>query len=786
MSNLLSLLRQTLRSLSRAPGYWVAASLTLAVGLAAALGAFAPAWDLLAIPFDFKEPARVVSLSGEGAEGAAFLRPLSAPDFWDLRRDLKNVQSLGACRDAAPQLDFPDGPRQMRTGLISPGFFGVMGMPLLLGRDFETQETEGSGAKVLILEHGFWMRHFGGDPHVLGKSLALDGVPHQIVGVLAAQRRLPFFLDDAIAFQPLVFLGGDRGRDGASCWVFGRLADGSSLRQIQAELDRLIPQLGPSRTTGDRSWGIKARGLTAYWRSRVAPALALPMASGLLILLLACANVAHLMLARSLDRTREWGLRAALGAGHGGLKGPLLMEAALLIAAGAALSPPLLKGLQILGVLPDEPFHGPVLVPMAAALVVALLVTSLLPLRWASRLDLNEALREGGAASASRGSNRLRGALAVLQLALAFALLVGAGLSLRALERIQGLDPGYDLKNLQVAILRLDMRPGEDFMARSAAFQRHVRQTMVQVPGVDAVALSNTRPLVDQGHFGNVWPEGQGVFEVGQHAVSPEYFQTLNIPLLSGRNLEEGERDSCLVSASLARRCWGDASPLGRQIRMDSAEARPLNVVGVVGEARMSRMAREAAPAIYTSLARAGSAYLTVYIRSAASTAALRQSVQEAARQSDSGARLLKFQSLQSLAAREQEGPRALRRQTLGAGLLAAFLAGVGLAGTLAQAAARQKREWGIRTALGASPISLFNLVFRRVFSLLVIGLALGTVLAWALGRILQHQFQGVSPADPGLLAFAMLSLGLTCFLAGLGPALRAARVNPAEALRND
>jgi predicted permease len=558
------------------------------------------------------------------------------------------------------------------------------------------------------------------------------------------------------------------------------------LGQLQAELDRLTPHLGPSRAIGDRSWGIKARGLMAYWRGRAAPGLALPFTSGLLILLLACANVAHLMLARSLDRTREWGLRAALGAGHSGLKGPLLMEAALLVAGGAILSLPLLRGLQVWGALPSQQLQGPVLIPMAAALVVALLVTSLLPLRWASRLDLNEALREGGAASASRGSNRLRGALAVLQLALAFALLVGAGLSLRALERLQGLDPGYDLKHLQVAILRLDMRPGEDFMVRSAAFQRHVRQAMAQVPGVDGVALSNTRPLVDQGHEGNVWPEGQGALHVGQHAISSEYFQTLKIPLLSGRNLEEGERDSCLVSASLARRCWGEASPLGRQIRMDSAEARPLNVVGVVGEARMSRMAREAVPAIYTSLARAGSAYLTVYIRSAASTAALRQSVQEAARQSDSGVRLLKFQSLESLAAREQEGPRTLRRQTLGAGLLAAFLAGIGLAGTLAQAAARQKREWGIRSALGASPLSLFNLVFRRVFSLLAVGLALGTVLAWALWRILQHQFQGVSPADPNLLAFAMLSLGFTCFLAGLGPALRAALVNPAEVLRSE
>ena len=762
MSNLSSLFRQTLRSLSRTPGYGLAACLTLAVGLAAALGAFAPAWDLLGVPFDFRNPSRVVCLSGEGAAGAEFLRPLSAPDFWDLQRELKSVQGLAACRDDSPQMDSQDGPEQVRTARVSPGFFQVMGLPLHLGRDFEPQESQGSSAKILILTHGFWVRHFGSDPQILGKTLNLDGKPHQIVGVLAPQRRLPFFMDDAIAFQPLAFtdLGdGIQRRDNPCCWVYGRLTAGATVHQLQAEVDRMLPRLGPPRHAVDRSWGIKARGFLAYWRARVGPKLALSTAAGLLILLLACANVAHLVPARSLGRTREWGLRAALGAGQGGLQGPILMEVAILTGLGSLLALPLLKGLQLLEILPDVQL-GAGLVPMAVALGISLLVTSLLPLRWGHRLDLNEALRKGGAASASRGSARLRGTLAILQLALAFALLVGAGLSLRALERLQGVNPGYSLKDLKVAVLRLGMRPNEDFVKRSAAFQRHVRQALSQLPGIQAVAMSNTRPLVDQGHEGNVWPEGaEGFIQAGQHAISPDYFKVLQIPLLAGRNLEEGEAHVCLVSAQFARKAWGEASPLGRLVREDSAEGAPMTVVGVVGDARMGRMAREAAPAVYTSLASWGSSYVTVYLRSAAPADTLRRSVQEASRQADGGARLLEFQSLESLAARELEEPRALRRQTLGAGILAAFLAGIGLMGTLAQAAARQKREWGIRMALGSA-------------------------FAWILGRLLQHQFQGVNPADPGLLAFAMISLGLTCFLAGLGPALMAARTQPADTLR--
>lgn len=786
MSNLLPLFRQTWRALLRAPGYWLATSLTLAVGLAAALGAFAPAWDVLAFPFSFREPGRIVSLSGEGRDRAEFLRPLSAPDFWDLRRELKHVECLGACRDAWPEVEFADGPRGVRTALTSPGFLQVLGLPLLLGRDFEAREAEAGGAKVLILEHGFWLRRFGGDPRVLGQTLILDGAPHQIVGVLAPQRRLPFFMDDAIAFQPLAFSGGDRTREVASCWVYGRLAKGSTLAQLRAEVDRLVPGLGPSRSGGGLDWGIRTRSLVAYWRGRAAPGFLLSMACGLLILLLACANVAHLMLARNLDRTREWGLRAAFGAGSSGLRAPLLMEAALLTAGGGLLSWPLLELLRRSGVLPAEGFQGPVLVPMALTLVVALGATSLLPLRWAARLDLNAALKEGGAASVSKGSNRLRGMLAAFQLALAFALLVGAGLSFRALERLQHLDPGFDLRRLHVATLRLKMRPNEAFRDRSSAFQRQVREALAPMPGIEAMAMSNTRPLVDQGNGYDLWPEGGGAVRADQHGVSPEYFKTLGLPILAGRGLEEGEPGACLVSASLARRCWGNDPPLGRRIRLFGKDGPLLSVVGVVGEARMSRLAREAVPAVYTPLAGEGSAYFTVYLRSGAPPAALRAMVLRAAAQADPACRLMEFQNLEAVVSNEFEGPRALRKQALAAGILAAFLAGIGLAGTLAQAAARQRREWGIRAALGARPAGLFLLVVRRVLSLLAAGLAMGALLAWVLSRLLQQQFQSVNPADPGFLAFAVVSLGLTGLCAGLGTALRAARVDPAKALRSE
>ncbi|WP_306602158.1 ABC transporter permease [Geothrix sp. 21YS21S-2] len=778
-------LGQVFRSLRRSPGYAAAAALTLAIGLAGALAALAPAWDVLGHPFHFRDPGRVVCLSGEGPEGAAFLRPVGAPDFGDLQKEVRTLEGLAACRDSTLDLETPEGSRQVRTALVSAGFFGVLGLPLGHGRDFTSEESAPGGAPVLILTDRFWRRAFGGDPGAVGRSLNLDGVPHRIVGVLAPQRRLPFFMGDAVAFQPLVFRSGERGRARPSCFVFGRLAKGASLAALQLELDRLAPSLGPPRPAGDRSWGIKARGLLAYWRAREAPALAMTILSGVLILLLACANTAHLMLARNLDRTREWGLRSAFGAGTFGMGRPILAEAAVLCGFGGLLAVGFLAGLGRLDLLPGEALGGPVPGLMAGALGASVLLTAFLPIRWASRLDLNEALREGGTASASRGSTFLRGWLAVIQFALAFALLVGAGMSLRALERLRNIDPGYHLADLSVAIVTL--RGGGDVQARGLAFQRQVLQSLKETPGIQSAAMSNTRPLVDQGHNGNVWPEGgQGYLEAGQHAVSPEYFQTLGIPLLAGRNPEEREAGACLVSLQFARRCWGEAAALGRTLHLGAANGPALEVVGVVGEARMSRLAREPIPAVYTPLALRDSGYLTIYVRSSAPAAALQGIVKQVVRQADGNARFREFQNLAARAAQEGEEPRQIRGQTLAAGLLAALLAGVGLAGTLSQAAARQKREWGIRLALGATPVQLFGRVFRRVAWLLGSGLVLGGALTWGLSRVLRHQYLGVEAADPAILAPAVLALGLTGLVAGLTPALRAARTQPAAALRSE
>lgn len=782
-----ALLRQALRSLMRAPGYALTTMLTLAIGMAASLAALAPAWDLLGQPFAFREPGQVVCLSGEGPMGAPFPRPLSSGDFWALQKELQGIQGLAACRDSGGPAETVEGIREVRTALVSPGFCQLMGLSLQVGRDFTYEECCLGEAGPLILTHQFWLLNFGGDPEVLGRTFNIDGVPHTIVGILAAQKHLPGFLADVVAFQPLRFRGGEVGHGMPSCWVYGRLRQGTGLAQLQSELDRLAPNLGPARPKGDPSWGIKAYGLLARWRRELAPSLALTTLSGLLVLLMACANVTHLMLARNLGRTREWGLRVALGAGPGGIGWPTLAEAFTLSCLGLVLA---LLGLRILEILQVVPLALPLerlLLPLAATLVATLVLTTLLPIRWAARLDLNEALKEGGTASGSRSSTMLRNSLVMVQLAFAFVLLVAAGMSLRALEKLQGIEPGFNLKNLYMASVVMTSHASSDGLAGSRALQRHLQNHLEQEPGIQAVALSDTIPLVDQGHNGDVWPDGDsGALEAGEHDIGPAYFHTLQIPFLAGRDLRPEESGACVVSQQFARRAWGDANPLGHQVHLGGADHPALTVVGVVGEARMSRLLVTALPAVYTPLALQDAAWLTIYIRSAASPQAIQNLVRRAVDSAPGTARLRVFKPLQTLAMRELEGPRILRWQTLAAGLLATFLAVVGLAGTMAQAATSQRREWGIRMALGASPTRLLAQVSLQVMRLLAAGLGLGLALLWPVGAILGSQFQGVDSATPWQVLVTVLVLASVCLAGGIGPALGAVRTEAGEALRQE
>lgn len=774
-------LTQSLRSLARAPGFVVASCLTLSLGLAAALAAFGPAWDILGRPFDFRNSERIVTISAEGPEGSSFIRPMKGTDFLTLRRELKATESLGACRDEFPDAEFPEGKEPVRIARVSDGFFSTMGIPLLIGRDFEPGESRPGADRAVVLEYRFWIRRFGGDSTVLGRTLNLDGISHLIVGVLAPQRRKPWFLGDMVAFKPLAFEPGGRIQGGGACWVFGRLTQGASVTGLQTELDRVAPSLGPTRPAGDGSWGLKARGMVAQWRTQEAPALALTLAAGGLVLLLACANAAHLLLARNLARMREWGIRTALGSGLLGLGSIILTEATLLVVAALILALPLLAGLRAAGLL-DLPPLGRVLNPpaMIAALVLALAGISALPLRWVYRTDPAPALRDGGTATATRSSRRLRGGMAIFQLGLAMALLSGAGMALRALERLRTTDPGYAYQDLAVACLRTDR--GLDM-----ALQRQLVLEAEAIPGVKAAALSSSWPLVDQGNGEDVVPEGgPGILHADLHRTGDGYLATLGLALLAGRDLEAGDQSVCLVSRSFSERAWPGADPLGRRVTLPGRSRPPLTVVGVVGEARMSRLASAPVPALYAPIGKDLAALPGLYLRTRLSAGTLGGPLASILTRLDPSIRIQSFNRLADLADRECSEPRLLARQAMVAAVLATVLAGVGLAGTLAETAARQRRDWGIRIALGASPWHLMCHVLRDLGRILAPGLALGMALAWGLGRVLQHQFPGTDSVEPVMLGGAAVLLALVGFVAGTVPTLQVLGIRPAESLRGE
>lgn len=778
MSAFLILLRQAFRALLRQRAYTLSATLTLALGLVAAMGALVPAWESLGVPFDFQNPGRIVCLSKEGKEKADFLRPLGRKDFQELEGRLLGVEALTGCRDGSDEFESAEGPTFRRTAYITSDFFKVMGMPLLLGRDFTPEECKGE-VKVVVLDHGYWMRSFGGDKAILGRSINLNGKAHEIVGVAAPQRRRPYFLGDAVAYRPNHEGGG---------WTFARLKPEVDLQKLQFEVSQLQKELSSFQTVEGKDKTIRVHSLVRFWRERASKGYALSMITGLLILTLACANVAHLMLARALGRMREWGLRAALGAGQGGILLPILTESSLLVGLGALMSILFFKVLSAVEFFPEDLFTGPFLLPVVAVLLLALLATSLLPLHWARRLDLNAALKEGGSASASRGSSSLRKSLTVFQIAIAFALLLCAGQSYKALEKLKNTDPGFKVKNLHMAWIHLDDWKSDAIRA----FRQHMQHRLENQPGIESVGLSTTAALQDQGHYQDIWVNpktgSSAGFNInaGYHPINETYLKTLGIPLLAGRPMTSGEADSCLVSAAFAQKAFGQVNALGQKIYPNGPQHPARTVVGIVGETRMSRFTQEALPAVYTDLGCTDKWMLNVYIRSAAPLKDLKARVLTAMKEAGGNPKLYRMESLEDQVARELTGPESTRNATLILSLLAALLAAMGLAGTLLQAARRQKREWGIRLALGASPQKLFGMVLLRVAGLLAAGVALGSGFAWGLSRLLQNQLHGVSGADASSVLLALLTLGLSAFLASIGPAVQVAQTNPSDVLRGE
>ncbi|HVR72013.1 MAG TPA: ABC transporter permease [Vicinamibacteria bacterium] len=802
-------LRLAARSWRRSPALAVAAVVTLGVALGANTALFSLVNAVLLRPLPgIANADRLVNVHRTAADGATFLG-LSAPDYRDLRERTRALDGLAAFNGRGAALGDGDGaPELVGLQLVTGNFFDVLGVRARHGRLLAEGDDAVPGASaVAVISDALWRSRFGGDPLVVGRTIRLNGFPFTVVGVGPEGFQghfvgFPFEVWVPLAMAAQAAPGEDvASRDNDWLELVGRLAPGRTVAQAQADLATVMSGLArehPGRHKDATADVRRTTGVDDSLRGAVVSFLAVLQAVAALVLLIACVNLAGLLLARAAGRARDVALRLALGASRAALVRQLMAEALLLLLAGgafgvalAAWAADLLHAFQPGFVVPlrfDLGLDVRVLAFAALATLVAGVAFGLVPALQASRLDLASALRDGRAEEGGTRA-RARRALVVGQIALSMVLLVAAGLFVRTLQRARVLDPGFGLDGVTTARLDLTLLARDETHGR--AFYDRLLERLLSLPGAQSASLTTWIPLRSLApptaavHAQAEPPLPAAGLNVPVSAVTPAYFETMRIPLLAGRAFSTADgpssRPVAVISEALARRLWPGAEAAGRRLRHGSVER---EVVGVARDVKMRRLTEETSPHLYVPLAQAFTPRVRVLLRArgdlALASAALRREV--AGLEQD-------LPVMETMPLREAVALALFPQRMAGTiasalGALGLGLAATGLYGLVAWSVSRRTREMGVRVALGASRRDLLGLVLAQGLRLALAGVALGALGAAALAQGLRGLLPGVSPTDP--LTFVAIAVLMTAvaLLASYLPARRAARVDPMTALR--
>ncbi|MGN6391591.1 MAG: ABC transporter permease [Gemmatimonadales bacterium] len=800
MDALLHDLRYAIRTLRRQPGFALTALLTLAVGIGANVAIFSAVNGVLLRPLSFVQPERLIRVWGMhpqiGHESA------SLPDFLDWRAQAASVVRLSALSNTVFTLTGTGEPEMIPGAFVTADFFRTLGVAPLAGRGFAAGEDTRAGAHIAVLGEGLWRRRFGGDPGIVGRTIRLDGRAYDVVGVVPASARIQAPID---VWTPLV-TDTVLNRRSDFLHVIGRLAPGASLAQARQELATVARRLADRYPDSNTDWSVDVVPLRESVVGPVHTALLLFLLAVGLVLLIACANVANLMVARAAARERELVVRTALGASRRRLIRQLLTESVLLALAGGGLGV-LLAGWGVhgltrldLGTLPraDEiALDGRVLVFALALSVTTGVLFGLVPaLRFAS--GPADGLRDGGRAVAGgRALRRIRSGLVLGEVALAFVLLIGAGLLVRSFDRLLRVDPGFRSDGLLTARLLL---PGLTYPsdASQARFLETAVERLAAVPSVRAAAAVSDAPLGDAPPYLTFSIQGQApsargtVQDVELFSASPSYFETLGMPLVQGRLFEASDRAGApavaLVNQAAAHRYFGGRSPLGARITFDDpadTAAQWMTVVGLVGDIHHAALDEPSYPQVYLPIAQAPGRWMVLVARAASGDPiALAPVMRRVVGDLDPSLALSRVGTMDQRIAAVTERPRlsALVLGSFAAGSL--LLAALGIYGVVSYAVVQRTRELGIRMALGAAQHSVVSMVVRQGMAPVAAGLGVGLAAAWVASRVLQSLLFGVGTSDP------VTFLAVTTFLSGVAllacylPARRAALSDPNAALR--
>jgi putative ABC transport system permease protein len=796
---LLTDLRYALRTIRRTPAFSLAVLLTVALAIAANTAMFSVVNAVLLRSLPFGDTSRLAQIAEKNDRLHLSNFGASVLNFVSWREQAHAFDEIAAIGFASFNLGGAGEPEQYVGNRISPGLLHVLGLAPVAGRGFTDAEEAPGAPAVAMLGERLWVRRFGRDPALIGRTLTVNGAAATIVGI--APSALSLFSSGEI-FVPLTIDPANERRLNHVIFVAGRLKPGVTLRQAQAECDTIAAGM-QTMYPEMRDWGIH---LQTFFETFVSPqlktALLVLLAAVGLVLLIACANVGNLLLARAAAREKEIAVRTALGASRPRLLRQLLVESVTLSCLGgtagitaavwavhainAWLPPNLLP-------VPDVSVDATVLLFGVGVTIATGLIFGLVPALYAARADVNEMLKASGRGTGA-ARVRLRSALAAAELALATVLLIGAGLLVQTFLNLQGARLGFEARGLLT--FQLAPPPAKYPLSDKAPlFYRTLLGAVRSLPGVQSAAVSSGVPF-GQGNYttspvATVGPSAlppETPVPIDWRIVSPGYFRTMAIPLLRGRDFSDGDGPGApqvtIVSQATARTFWGEADPLGRTLRRTS-DGGAFTVVGVVGDVRSTALNQES-PALYYPMASRVWPLMDIVVRSAGPPATILPSIRQKVHELDAELPLATVRTMDEWVSTSAAQPR-LSAVLVGAfAAMAVLIAAIGIYGVLAYSVTQRTREIGVRVALGARRSGVLGLIVKEGMTVAAIGIAIGLLCALGLGRAVGSLVYGLAPEDPATFTGVAAVLAVVALAACVVPARRAARVDPIIALRDE
>jgi putative ABC transport system permease protein len=793
VETLLQDLRYGLRSFAKNPGFTAVAVIVLALGIGANTAIFSVVNGVLLRPLPYKDSGRLLSVRELSPKGIAI--PVSPGNFLDWRRQAKSVE-LAAYQSVPVNLTGAGEPARLRETRASASLFPILGVAPMLGRAFLAEEDQESRRFEVLLSYGLWKTRFGGDPTLLGKTLTLDGNPHTVIGVMPRSFAFPERSD---LWVPMAFRGNEINAHGAKyLGAIGRLAGGATLEQARAEMGTIARDL-EKQFPGNKGWGVGLVPLLEARVSRVKTSLWVLIGAVGLVLLIACANVANLLLARGAARQKEVAIRRALGAARIRMIRQLLTESLLLALLGGVLGLAVgWAGVQLLisispGNIPrlgEVGLDAQAMLYAAGVVLLTGVIFGLAPALQLSKVELSETLKEGGRTGDADPRSRARSLLVVSEVALALVLLAGSGLLIRSFLRLQNVDLGFHPANiLTMSIAVSDSRYKTN--QEQAAFFHQVLDGVSTLPGVRNAGAATFLPLDLDFVFDVQKPghtaENEGITS-NYFAISPSYFQAMGIPVVKGRVFSDQDNAQgprvAIINETLARRLFPDEDPIGQRVYITNGPLQWNEVVGVVGDTKQRSLDTPAPPQIYEPYPQHTWSWMSLVVRTSGDPLSLAGAVRQQVAAVDKDQPVADIRSMEEIVAQSVGQQRfSLLLLSVFAGL-ALVLAAVGIYGVMAYSVTQRTREIGIRMALGAKPGDVLRLIVGKGMVLALAGVAAGVAGALALSRFLASLLFEVRPNDPVTFALVSAVLVAVALAASYLPARRAMKVDPLVALR--